>query len=76
MRLLVLAAVAAAVMASGCAAKLVSSSPRSVVVSAGDMYVQEATNMAEAECVKHGRHARLMQSPGRNSDQFLFDCVN
>jgi hypothetical protein len=46
---------------TGCAAKLVSTSPRSVVISAGDARVQEAQNMADAECAKHGRYARLRE---------------
>ena len=61
---------------TGCAAKLVSTSPRSVVISAGDARVQEAQNMADAECAKHGRYARLQERPSPTSDQFMFACVN
>lgn len=77
MRLYVaLAALAAATVLSGCAAKLVSSSPRTVVVSAGDSRVQEAQDLATKECAKHSRHARLIERPNPTSDQFVFDCVN
>lgn len=76
MRVLCLAAVCAAAVLSGCAAKVVSSSPRSVVISAGDARVQEAQDMADKECAKHGRFAKMTARPNPMSDQFLFDCVN
>ena len=72
--------IAAIVMASialvGCAAKVVSTSPRSVVIRAGDLYVQEAQDLADKECAKHGRFARMVDKPSRTSNQFAFDCVN
>jgi len=60
---------------SGCAAKVVSSSARTVVVSAGDAHVQEAQDLADKECAKHSRHARMIARPNPNSDQFAFDCA-
>ena len=69
------AAVAALVVLSGCAAKVVSSSARTVAVSAGDARVQEAQDLADKECAKHSRHARMIARPNPNSDQFVFDCV-
>lgn len=72
-----IAAIAIASFAlAGCAAKLVSSSPRTVVISAGDARVQEAQDMADKECSKHGRFARMIGKPSPSSDQFTFDCVN
>lgn len=76
MRVLTLAALAVVVALAGCAAKVVSTSPRSVVISAGDARVQESQDMAEKECGKHGRHARLVARPSATSDQFTYDCVN
>lgn len=69
------AAVAALVALSGCAAKVVSSSARTVVISAGDARVQEAQSLADKECARHSRHARMIARPNPNSDQFVFDCV-
>lgn len=63
---------------SGCAIKpqVISSSPRTVVVKAGDLYVQESQNLADTECRKHSRFARLLDKPSPTSDQFVYDCVN
>lgn len=72
MRALVM--VAAAVLMSGCAAKVISSSERSVVVRAGTVMVGEAQKAADAECGKNGRKARL--SGTLQANQFVFDCVN
>ena len=69
------AEVAALVAFSGCAAKVVSSSARTVVISAGDARVQEAQSLADKECARHSRHARMIARPNPNSDQFVFDCV-
>jgi uncharacterized protein YceK len=66
--------VAAAVLASGCAAKVISASERSVVVRAGTAMVGEAQKTADAECGKNGRKARLAGTLQAN--QFVFDCVN
>lgn len=65
----------AALALTGCAAKVVSSSPRTVVVSAPDNSVAEAQGLADAECRKHQRFARLIERPSPTSDQFIFDCV-
>lgn len=74
MKIIALAALALAL--GGCAAKVVSTSPRSVVISAGDARVQEAQDMADRECAKHGRFARMTSKPSPTSDQFAFDCIN
>lgn len=72
MKLFLLVAVIAI---AGCATKVVSSSPRSVVVSGPDNAVAEAQKLADAECAKQQRFARLIDRPNRMSDQFVFDCV-
>ncbi|WP_149356235.1 hypothetical protein [Comamonas testosteroni] len=62
---------------AGCAIKpqVVSSSPRTVVIKAGDLFVQESQDLADQECRKHERYARLIEKPNPNSDQFVYDCV-
>lgn len=62
---------------TGCAAKVVSSSPRTVVIAAPDAAVAEAQTLADAECRKYDRpHARLLRSPSPTSNQFVYDCVH
>ncbi|MBX3653185.1 MAG: hypothetical protein KF686_03305 [Ramlibacter sp.] len=63
-----------AVLASGCAAKVLSVSERSVVVQARIQDVAEAQSLANAECAKSGRKARLAGKLTAN--QFSFDCEN
>lgn len=58
---------------SGCAAKVVSSSPRTVIVNAGSAMAADASKAAEAECAKHKRYARLAGKTSPN--EFVFDCV-
>ena len=61
------------VLMSGCAAQVISSSERSVVVKARIQDVAEAQALADAECKKRGMLARL--SNKMTANQFLFDCV-
>jgi uncharacterized protein YceK len=61
---------------SGCAAKVLSASPRSVVVKAHVQDYAGAQKLADGECSKHQRHARLMERPGPTTAEFVFDCVN
>ena len=75
MKNITIIAIASFILA-GCAAKLVSTSPRTVVISASDVFVQESQDMADKECAKHGRFARMIGKPSPTSDQFTFDCVN
>lgn len=74
MRLVVLIALVAL---AGCAARVTSTSPRSVTVNARTQDAQEAQDLATAECQKNGRHARVITAPGLgNPRQWVFDCVN
>ncbi len=61
------------VLITGCAAELVSSSEKLIVVQARRQDVANAQDIAEAECQKRGLHARLTSKPASN--QFGFDCV-
>ena len=73
MRALIIVALTVVSLA-GCAAQVISSTPRNVVVQARTQEVGNATALAEAECKKQGLHARLTSKPMPN--QFVFDCVN
>ncbi|MCY1165189.1 hypothetical protein D9M73_50890 [compost metagenome] len=76
MKIAMLASVCALSLLAGCATKVVSSSPRQVIISGPDGATVEAQKLAEAECSKHQRFARLIARPSYNSDQFVFDCVS
>lgn len=65
----------AAVLLAGCAAHVVSSSPRTVVIAGAWNRVAEAQTLADAECGKHKRFARLVSKPRVGENQHLFDCV-
>jgi hypothetical protein len=59
---------------TSCAVKLLSSSERSVIVQARMQDAAQAQKLADAECAKYGRHARLALKP--HVTQYVFDCVN
>lgn len=65
--------VGVALVLGGCAAKVLSSSPRSVVIRAFVDQTADAQRMADTECGKHGLKARINSRP--NVDQLIFDCV-
>jgi hypothetical protein len=60
---------------AGCAAQVVSSSARSVIVDSHTQGVDSAQRLADGECAKHGRLARLVNPPRFGSNEYLFDCV-
>jgi hypothetical protein len=59
----------------GCAAKVTSSGERTVMVNAGSVDGAGALSVANEECKKHGRYARLLTKP-TGDRQWVFDCVN
>lgn len=59
----------------GCAAKVTSSGERTVMINAGSMEGAEALSLANSECKKYGRYARLLTKP-TGDRQWVFDCVN
>jgi hypothetical protein len=61
------------ILLSGCGAELISSSDKLIVVQAGRSDVDKAQDLAEAECLKRGLHARLTTRVSGN--QYGFDCV-
>lgn len=71
MRLVLLAL---SLLISGCAATVIASTPRSVTVDAMDLGA--ATTLAQAECQKHGRHARFIgTTEAKLLSGYAFDCV-
>lgn len=62
-----------AVLLTGCAAKVLVSNPRNVVVDAG--YLTTAQPIADAECAKHKRIARITTATRKNNDPWTFECV-
>lgn len=71
MRLVILAI---CVFVSGCAAKIIAATPRSVTIEAMD--IGAATHVAQAECQKYGRHARFAgQTQVDFLNGYVFDCV-
>lgn len=62
------------VLMSGCAAKVLSSSEKSVIVQARIQDVAEAQHLADAECKQRGTLAKL--SGKLTINQYIFDCVN
>lgn len=61
---------------TGCAAEVISSSERSVVVRSHTADAPGAQKLADAECAKRNRFARMSARPDYTSNDFVFDCVN
>ena len=74
MRTFSIATVVFSTALAGCAAQVVSSSPRTVVVKAGSLDIAKAQPLADQECGKHSRHARLAGHQ-EETMQWIFDCV-
>lgn len=60
----------ACLVVAGCST-VQTSNPRSVVVKAANL--AQAAELAEQECLKHRRHARMNSRP--QPFQYAFDCV-
>lgn len=75
MRAFTLTAAVAACLLAGCAASVMSTTPRSVVIKAGMAQIAEAQTLASQECGKYGRDARLNSRPGPYAPGWVFDCV-
>ena len=64
-----------ALLVSGCATELISSNARSVTISAIWVKKEEAFRLAQSECDKFNRTARLVLSPVELNNLWTFDCV-
>lgn len=62
------------VVLSGCAAKLIASNERTVIINAHSSDPAGAIAIAQQECSKYDRHARLSEKP-RGDRQWTFDCI-
>lgn len=71
LRLIPLAVVIAV---AGCAAKVLDSNERTVIVHSVSANPKDAFALANPECAKHGRYARLKIKPD-DDRQWVFDCV-
>lgn len=64
----------------GCAMqpKVTSSSEGTVVVRAAipDMGIEQALQLAEAECKKYGLKARVQSVTDATTDRYIFACIN
>ena len=67
--------VALTIATAGCAAKIVSSTAQTVVISASASLAQEAQVLAEQECARHAKHARMIHGPSPLTDHFVFECI-
>jgi hypothetical protein len=64
----------ASALLSGCAAELLSSNEKLIIVKGRPSQTLEVTDIAEAECQKRGRqHARMISKPAEG--QYGFECV-
>jgi len=63
---------------AGCSSQVTSSSSRTIIVRAGfpDMGIESALALAEKECLKKGRAARVQGVTSPNTNQYIFECVN
>ena len=64
-----------ALLVSGCATEVISSNARSVTISAIWVKKEEAFRLAQSECNKFNRTARLVLSPVEFNNLWTFDCV-
>lgn len=73
--------IAPLLLLAGCAASVISSNPRSVVIDAGKPPLAsrssaDAQRLADQECAKHNRHARMTGRPEPYRNEYVFDCVD
>lgn len=65
----------ATLILTGCATKVVSSNPRSVVVESQAMNAGKAQGEADAECAKHGLYAKMTSKADYWDRNYVFECV-
>ena len=61
---------------SGCATSVVSSNPRNVVVESQSMDAKEAQRLADAECAKHKRYAKMTIKADYWERNYTFECID
>jgi len=74
LKLLVIAAFISGAM-NGCASSVVSSNPRNVVVESQSMDAREAQRLADAECAKYKRYAKMTIKADYWDRNYSFECI-
>lgn len=64
-----------AIALSGCSTSVVSSNPRNVVVESQSLNASEAQRLADAECLKHKRYAKMTIKGDYWDRNYTFECV-
>lgn len=59
----------------GCETTVISANPRQVIVKSSMMDTKESQRLAEAECGKHERYARMALKATNTDPNYTFDCV-
>ena len=59
----------------GCSTQVVSSSERSVIVESQSMNIAEAQKLANAECAKYKKFARMTVKADYWERNYIFDCI-
>lgn len=72
----ILLGIALSFILCGCTTHVVSSNPRSVLVESAWLNAKEAQRLADAECAKHGRYAKMTLKADYTEQTYSFDCVD
>jgi hypothetical protein len=59
----------------GCSTSVISSNPRNVVVESQSLNAAEAQRLADAECQKHNRYAKMTIKGDYWDRNYTFECV-
>lgn len=63
------------VTVSGCGTSVISSTPRQVIVESQMMDAQKAQQLADDECAKHKRYAKMTFKADYWERNYTFECV-
>ena len=59
----------------GCETTVISSNPRQVIVKSSELDTKESQRLAEAECGKHRRYAKMSLKATNIDPNYTFECV-
>lgn len=59
----------------GCETTVISANPRQVIVESAMLDAKESQRLAEAECGKYARYARMALKASNTDPNYTFDCV-
>ena len=62
-------------MLLGCETTVISANPRQVIVKSSELDAKESQRLAETECGKHQRYARMSLKATNIEPNYTFDCV-